>query len=95
MTIREAFAKAGHPLPDDCRLLLEEMNRYGVCAWLCVHESGTTFQFRQLSNEWAWRSACKTWKPPFSIANLPAFDAYDALPKCVRDVLDAAEEEAV
>lgn len=87
MTVREAFEKAGYPVPEGCRLLLEEMNRYGVCAWLCVHETGTTFQFRQLSNEWGWRNACKSWKPPFSIANLPATDAYDALPDVVKKVV--------
>jgi len=85
LTAAEAFAKAGHQIPEGCGLVVS-ISHYGEYAWLAVHTSGTTRHFRRLGDEWDWRVA---FKEPLivDIRNLPAKDCLDALPECVREVL--------
>lgn len=87
VTVAELFEAAGHPVPDESYLVLEEMNRYGVCAWLAVHSTGTTLHFRSLNGEIGWRSSARSNAPPYSISRLPALDAWDALPECIKAVV--------
>lgn len=87
VTVAELFEAAGHPVPDESYLVLEEMNRYGVCAWLAVHSTGTTLHFRSLNGEIGWRSSARSNAPPYSLSRLPALDAWDALPECVKAVV--------
>lgn len=87
VTVAELFEAAGHPVPDESYLVLEEMNRYGVCAWLAVHSTGTTLHFRSLNGEIGWRSSARSNAPPYSISRLPALDAWDALPEVIKAVV--------
>lgn len=87
VTVGELFAAAGHPVPDESYLVLEEMNRYGVCAWLAVHSTGTTLHFRSLNGEIGWRSSARSNAPPYSLSRLPALDAWDALPEIIKAVV--------
>lgn len=84
-TVGELFAAAGYPVPAESRLVLEEMNRYGVCAWLAVHSTGTTLHFRSLNGEHGWRQSCRGHCPPFDLSRLPALDAWDAIPQVIKD----------
>ncbi len=89
LTAREAFEKAGYPVPEGCGLVVS-ISHYGEYAWLAVHVSGTTKHFRKLSDEWDWRVAYKE-RLIVDLSNLPAKDCLDALPEVVRKVVEASE----
>lgn len=78
MTVREAFAKAGHPVPEDA--MIGYSNITGAWRWGANDAHGTFFR------GWAIANGPSAITP--NLANLPARDAYDALPECVRKVLD-------
>lgn len=101
MTVREAFAKAGHPVEDGWAILW-----FGVQWNLRTGGEAGPIYRKVFGNDYTGSAIKFEWEAcdsviPFNfrlspdLSNLPAIDAYDALPKCVREVLDAAKEEAV
>lgn len=86
MTVREAFAKAGYPVPEGAFMTLKGMSR--PLAWKYSYKK-KDFIFQQLRGVWAWDSAGNTNSLcDVNLSNLPAVDAFDALPKCVQEVIE-------
>ncbi len=83
MTVREAFALAGHPVPDGATIHHESDWTDLRRGWI-YHLDGQRFRFTNLPS-WVKINSAKVSPPDFS--NLPAIDALEALPECVRKVV--------
>lgn len=81
LTVREAFEKAGHPVPEGARLEYSEDN------WSYLHEDRTT-HWGLSSERWAYSSPYTRPVTHFDLSNLPARDALEALPQEVRKVVE-------
>lgn len=87
MTIREAFAKAGYPVPVDA--MIGSWTTSGL--WFYSFE-GCSFWFKHPSGPWVKDGPWDYHRRDMAMRmikldNLPAVDALDALPECVRKVL--------
>ena len=97
MTVREAFEKAGHPVPEDAMLVLD----YGKIAFLYgdkfrVTDNSTSRNIYRFETIKTLPESCG-WIASGSrelghidrvdLSNLPAIDAIDALPEVVRKVV--------
>jgi hypothetical protein len=93
MTVREAFEKAGHPVPGNKPLHIYLWDRVDVCV-------GYEDAFIEQDDAWRLYTAYGVmgWYPEcvyddhlkigeVDISNLPAIDAYEALPDVVKAVV--------
>lgn len=84
MTIREAFAKAGHPVPAGAKIYAnavvnEEWN------WWYDFDNKARACFVWDDGDWSQENGIDDVYMIFvPLDNLPAIDAFDALPECVR-----------
>lgn len=91
MTVREAFEKAGHPVPPGRIAFDSSGHRYD---WFgrCDDVGGTRHKqgFKFIGDQWSFLPCEPGYKfeSQIDLSNLPAIDAYAALPECVRKVLD-------
>lgn len=85
LTAAEAFAKAGHQIPEGATLHFG----FGQCSvrWFYLMERNHTYGclYRIDKNKWSATCALPNFYP--DLRNLPAKDCLDALPECVREVL--------
>lgn len=109
MTVREAFAKAGHPVLDRCKIV------YAYDGYVEEHDllDDTSVEqvVQNITPDWwtvenppyrNWELFDDGWTDPGNmmkpcgwlrhplpdLSNLPAIDAYDALPEVVRKVVE-------
>lgn len=96
MTVREAFALAGHPVPEGAELRYVPDTPLYDDAWIIyLKEPHTTITwFAPRRNDKGWEkeqdedfSSHASQLTTFDLSNLPAIDAYDALPEVVRAVV--------
>lgn len=100
MTVREAFAKAGYPVPEGKALSLVMRSYEDTPDWGFWDESGG---FDERPSPWFFKPQREEedfpylWYPctaddymvidGLDLSNLPAEDAYDALPSVVREII--------
>lgn len=96
MTVREAFAKAGHPVPERWKIvpmlgtigvLAENRDKLGetwVSDWYEFASADTIDGETWMLIHKGQRDTAKV----IDLSNLPAVDAYDALPECVQKVVE-------
>ena len=95
MTVREAFAKAGHPVPEGVKEIRSNggghMVAFTARAVILWESTGWEHESEWCVAEWhhhqGWRNATSVY------LSQDARDYYDALPECVRMVLDQAKAE--
>lgn len=83
LSVREAFAKAGHPVPEGAYIYFDHEEGIPDAWWYATAEAWCFF----VSEGWgAVHGGIE--RDPIDLSNLPAADAYDALPECVRKVVE-------
>lgn len=93
MTIREAFAAAGHPVPEAAKITFDDCYRCNHRAWFWFTEGDDVRRFDTWSNCWSEAHARLGvsnrvfFYRRLDISTLPAIDALDALPDAVKAVL--------
>lgn len=97
MTIREAFAKAGHPVMEGRPIFVaycgKEINYANRPEWIAPSSSDGIHGYRFFLGAQHWMpdepfSTSRGWIiSRIDLSNLPAIDALDALPECVREVV--------
>lgn len=89
VTVREAFALAGFPVPEGAKIVYEFpagmrfIKDYGSQMEELSFEDGFIVSSESLS----WGLCAKIAKASPDLSSLPAIDAYDALPEIVRAAL--------
>jgi hypothetical protein len=84
VTVREAFHNAGYPVP-------EGPLYYASTWWVPASFYSELYTFTPTGDRWVYLEM--HWADPFGhtanfdLSNLPAIDAYDALPEVVRKVV--------
>lgn len=97
MTVREAFAKAGYPVPEKAMLFVayqQKPNHERRAEWIAVFDAGICpVGKRFFLGARAWMtdepfSNSRHWViTRIDLSSLPAIDAYDALPDVVKKVV--------
>lgn len=83
MTVREAFAKAGHPVPDGARVGLSGRD------WFYSVDCRRASVFSAAAGGWLTPPNSGYLDIRVDLSNLPALDACNALPECVQKVVSA------
>lgn len=92
MTVAEAFALAGHPVPEGARITRYDAN--GLWMWT-TSKKACSFCVPHSESPKSWHKPYPLWEhlPSLScpnLANLPAVDAWGQLPDAIRNHPDVA-----
>ena len=99
LTVREAFALAGHPIPDGARIIAHflllpggtaaDVNRYWT--WRLITDVGHFLDGRwqiEKINESDPKDMVRVISAvSINLTNLPAQDCIDSLPECVKEAI--------
>ena len=90
MTVMEAFAKAGHPVPEGALVYMNERHTWQCRRTKTKHRNGelTSYYYVWRPGRWECTGVGRGFRCDIALSNLPAADAYDALPECVRKVVE-------
>jgi hypothetical protein len=89
MTVREAFEKAGYPVPDDAKIVRDWCYSCNEDEWAWHSPTRYAESFSKWKGKRLAQYADIVWlRRATNLTNLPAIDAYDVLPGCVRKALD-------